>query len=667
MEPACDSIRACVAIPVYNNVRTVGDVVKRAKAFATTVLVCDDGSTDGSGAAAAAAGAELLVLPKNQGKGAALEALFAEATKRGFRYAICLDADGQHLPEDLPQVVACVQQNPGAVVVGARNLAAAGAPGSSRFGRRFSNFWIWLEAGAKVEDSQSGFRVYPLPECAQLGVRNRRYDYEVEILLRAAWAGLPIVSTPVGVLYPPDRVSHFRKFKDNVRISLLNAATCLKLLLPLPLGPRLRPLPVKPGLSLFELRRWAWLGGGDPVRRGLAALLGAFPLLTGHVGAPALWLCLAAAALTSLGALPVLLSYLAVRELSRTGLTPGLSALAAVAVGVAAGVLELVITQPPRAREHWTGRSRGGWLGHWIFYQVTRMFGPAPAYALLYPVTLYFVLTAPKERGASLAFLDRAIGPATGVRRFFRAWRHILEFSRTIVDRALIHTQGPDVFKHQSRGLEHIANAAKSGKGAVMLTAHLGNWDIAAGLLKKYVGPIPISLVTFRSEEERVQRMIENASENVKIIAVGDGELSSLEIIRALREGRLVALQGDRPIDPRVVKVPFLGQLAPFPVGPFVIAALSGAPIIATFSVQLDRCSYLFWAEPPVHVAFERGRDKQEQLEEWAAAYAAQLERIAREYPYQWFNFYDFWNPVLALPKLPPDPSATPKPQPEAT
>src|SRR4051812_653424 len=97
----CDQVNGCVAIPVYNNVRTTAAVVEGALRHASTVLVCDDGSTDGSGEAAERAGAVLLRLPRNQGKGAALRVLFEEASRRGHRYAFCLDADGQHLPDDL--------------------------------------------------------------------------------------------------------------------------------------------------------------------------------------------------------------------------------------------------------------------------------------------------------------------------------------------------------------------------------------------------------------------------------------------------------------------------------------------------------------------------------------------------------------------------------------
>jgi len=265
---------ACVVIPVFNNVRTVGEVVRGALGHVSTVIVFDDGSTDGSGESSQAAGATVLRQEANAGKGTALRSLFEAAHKRGFRYAIAMDADGQHLPADLPRFLEAAKKDPGALILGARDLVAARAPGSSEFGRKTSNFWIWFETGVRVADSQSGFRAYPLPETVQLKPWGRRYEFEADVLLRAAWAGIPIHTVSIHVLYPADRVTHFRLVVDNIRIVSLNTLACLRMPLPLPLGRRLNRLPRRPGLSLFALRRWAWLGGEGPASRAAAAAAG---------------------------------------------------------------------------------------------------------------------------------------------------------------------------------------------------------------------------------------------------------------------------------------------------------------------------------------------------------------------------------------------------------
>ena len=658
---SCDSIGACVVIPVFNHVTTVGDVVARARAHATAVLVCDDGSTDGSGQAARQAGAEVLALRRNQGKGAALVALFLEADRRAFRYAVCLDADGQHLPEDLPKLVAAVKADPGALVVGARDLAAAGAPGSSQFGRRFSNFWVWFEAAARVDDSQSGFRAYPLPETLQVAGRRRRYDFEVEVLLRAAWAGVPVRSTPIGVLYPADRVTHFRPFADNVRISLLNTVTCLRLLLPWPLAPLVHDVPARPGLSLLAVRRWFWLGHTGPFARLTTAALGAAPGALG-LGASATGASLAACAAAGLGAFPAILAAVGFAALAARGTGTAAASVALGGVALAFGAGEALLRRnavcrveaaaaartPPAlaagAARTWSGRSVAGVFGHWFFFQLTRLLGSWPAYAFLYPVVLFYTLTARAGRAASLQYQERLFGPSRGPgQSFARAYRHILAFARTLVDRALIATRGKDIFECSHHGLEHLQAAAAAKKGAVLITAHVGNWEVASGLLEGRL-TARVALVAYRGEEERLARYLERASgPKPRIIAVGESDLTSLAILHALRDGELVSMQGDRPMGPRVVRVPFLGAEAPFPVGPFIVAAVSGAPVISTFNVQIGRTSYRFIADPPLWYAFDRSRDRQDQLREWVEAYVRRLEALVREYPMQWFNFYDFW------------------------
>ncbi len=653
-ERSVDRAGACVCIPVFNNVRTVGDVVRGAQSHATTVLVCDDGSTDGSGEAAKAAGATVLTLPSNQGKGAALEALFAEATRLGFRYALCLDADGQHLHQDLPALAAATLASPGALVVGSRDLVKAGAPGSSQFGRKFSNFWVWFESGTRVEDSQCGMRAYPLPESSRLEVRRRRYDYEVEILLRAAWAGIPVTSVDVGVLYPKDRITHFRPFLDNARISLLNTLTCVRLLLPLPLvAERFYDSPPRPGLSLFAIRRWFWLGAHGPWRKALAALLGAQAAAGGGIEAAGL---LALSSLAGAGLLPAL-AFAAVAGFARgRGLATLASVLGCGALGLAYGALERKLIRPVAPMPTWTGKRRGGVLGHLIFYWVTRYLGPSPAYWLLYPVALYFVFAAKPAREASGAFLDRVLGPARGLERQRRAYRHFLAFARTLVDGFILGAAGPKAFTHRRVGVEEFKQVAQAGKGGVLLTAHIGNFQIATALFEEKISD-RVAIVIYRGEEAQLQKLLDRGSGKLpRMITVGNDDLSSLEILRALREGWLVAMQGDRPIDAQQVRVPFFGRDAAFPIGPFAIAAISGAPLISTFCRQVGPRTYQFVADAPRTLAFTRGRARDEQLKEWAGAYAKRLEEIVREDPYQWFNFYDFWGstpPPMAPPRRP--------------
>lgn len=226
---------AWVGIPVYNNAGTIADVARRAREVADKVLVIDDGSTDGD--------LRELLKPldvtvvrhdRNQGKGAALLTAFRHVANAGGRYLITLDGDGQHFPEDICRFTQ--RLSPDTILLGHRAEITGQMPRSSRFGRRFSDFWIFAETFHWVLDSQSGFRAYPVAHMLQLPMWSKHYNFEMEILTRALWAGLRVESVPVRVWYPPadERVSHFHKVRDNFRISRVHIRLLARRLWPWP-------------------------------------------------------------------------------------------------------------------------------------------------------------------------------------------------------------------------------------------------------------------------------------------------------------------------------------------------------------------------------------------------------------------------------------------------
>lgn len=251
-------------VPVYDHGATVGRVVRELGALGAPVIAVDDGSSDDSGAAAAAAGAVLVRHEHNQGKGAALRTGFAAARERGFARALTCDADGQH-PADACAALAAQPASDRDIVVGVRDMAAA--PGPSRFGRTFSNFWVRMCCGVAPGDSQSGLRIYPLEPVLALAIRAPRYHYEMEVLVRLVWAGGGIATVPVRVIYPPDRVSHFRLVRDNLRITAMFTRLMTRRCLPWP------------HRRLIDGQRPPWydrfLGHLDPVAAGTAAGVGA--------------------------------------------------------------------------------------------------------------------------------------------------------------------------------------------------------------------------------------------------------------------------------------------------------------------------------------------------------------------------------------------------------
>ncbi len=217
--------RICLLIPVFNHGTTLLAVVKRAFDVHPHVLVVDDGSTDGGPASLTGLPIKLVVHRKNRGKGAAIMAGAARAASLGYTHVITLDADGQHDPEDAHVFVPIIEAAPSAIIVGVRNFHTPNVPNLSRFGRCVSNFLLRVQTGQVLEDVQSGFRVYPLSELLSLDLSETRYSFEVEVLAKAAWAGLPLREVPISVHYPPReiRVSHFDICVDSVRLGVLNA------------------------------------------------------------------------------------------------------------------------------------------------------------------------------------------------------------------------------------------------------------------------------------------------------------------------------------------------------------------------------------------------------------------------------------------------------------
>ena len=285
-------IRILAVVPVYNHGPTLAGVVRGLMARASHILVVDDGSADahlwgelpfsphgdalahdgksglfqehasgGWGAAPDPAGgndfprtpslgdtppdadlsksAPRLYLERherNRGKGAALLTAARFAARHGFSHMVTLDADGQHDPADYPLFERKIREDALCLWMGARNFSTDNVPFSSRFGRAFSNFWVRLETGLPLTDTQSGFRAYPVALLQTLSFTERRYSFEVEVLARAAWAGFRAGEIPVSVHYPPagERVSHFRVLYDNLLISLLHTRLVIRASLPIP-------------------------------------------------------------------------------------------------------------------------------------------------------------------------------------------------------------------------------------------------------------------------------------------------------------------------------------------------------------------------------------------------------------------------------------------------
>ncbi len=221
-EPADDPVppRIAILVPAYQCAATIAAVITDARAHLQSIVVVDDGSDDATAERARLAGAEVLRHERNRGKGAALLTGMRHLAARGFTHVLTMDGDGQHLGGEIPTLLAAACADPTAIVIGVRRIEGQQVAAANLFGNRFANAAIALAAGRAVGDTQSGFRVYPLAAVLALPVDGERFEYESTVIIRAARAGIPVISVPVAVYYPPiaERRTHYRKVVDTLRI-----------------------------------------------------------------------------------------------------------------------------------------------------------------------------------------------------------------------------------------------------------------------------------------------------------------------------------------------------------------------------------------------------------------------------------------------------------------
>lgn len=216
-------LKCCVIIPTYNNHKTLQRVIDGVLNYTDNIIIINDGSTD-STTQILQQYPQLVQVhqPVNKGKGIALQVGFKTAKNVGYDYAITIDSDGQHFPDDLPVFISELEANGEALLIGNRNMEQEGIPKKSSTGNRISNYWFWVETGIKLEDTQSGYRLYPLNKLPKKFFTNK-FEFEIEVITRVAWKGVPVKNIPVKVLYDmSERVSHFRPFKDFTRISIMH-------------------------------------------------------------------------------------------------------------------------------------------------------------------------------------------------------------------------------------------------------------------------------------------------------------------------------------------------------------------------------------------------------------------------------------------------------------
>ena len=220
-----DALNCCVIIPTYNNEQTIKSVIDSVLKFTDHIIVVNDGATDNTAEILKQfSQLNILSYSPNRGKGIALRTGIKTALEKGYRYAITIDSDGQHFADDITVFIDKIEQEPNSLLIGARNLHQENMPKKNTFGNKFSNFWFMLFTGINLPDTQSGYRLYPIQKMKGMRYFTSKYEFEIEVSVKAAWRGIQVLPVSINVFYAEadKRISHFRPGKDFTRISLLN-------------------------------------------------------------------------------------------------------------------------------------------------------------------------------------------------------------------------------------------------------------------------------------------------------------------------------------------------------------------------------------------------------------------------------------------------------------
>jgi len=293
----------------------------------------------------------------------------------------------------------------------------------------------------------------------------------------------------------------------------------------------------------------------------------------------------------------------------------------------------------------WKGQSRGTVLGHKIFVFILNHLGLKPAYIVLRFVALYYFLFARKSNKISFHFFHDVL-KYKKTTAYLKIYKNYYLFGQTILDKVALMAGVKTKFTINHEGGEVLDKIAATGKGGILISAHVGNWEIAGQMLNRL--NTRFNILMYENERESIKKYMDEVQKkkNVKIIAIKDGEMGHLiELHNAFSNNELVVMHGDRFREgAQTVETQFLGKTASFPAGPFIMAARFGVPLSIVFSIKESDTHYHFFASEPLSVKRARTPEQTEKaVKELLETYVKEVEKMVMRYPEQWFNFYDFW------------------------
>ena len=285
----------------------------------------------------------------------------------------------------------------------------------------------------------------------------------------------------------------------------------------------------------------------------------------------------------------------------------------------------------------WEGKSRGTLLGYKIYIFFLRNFGLSSAYFILHIVIFYFVLFSPRSNRDTYTYFRKRQGYSKW-KSCIHVYKSYYTFGQTLTDKVAISTGLKHKFTYTHDGIEHIDNLLQKNKGGILISGHIGNFEISHYFLEDRYSISKISMVTTMAEHENIQEYMEQISvkSHLKFIVVKEDMSHIFEIHKAIDEGGLVVFTGDRYMPGgKVLNENFLGTEASFPMGPYLLASRLNMPVLFVYFMKGKKRHYDLYAR----TAEFKARDAQGVLRE----YTQSMEWILKKYPLQWFNYYDFW------------------------
>jgi predicted LPLAT superfamily acyltransferase len=545
----------CAIVPVYRHAQTVGAVLDELLSNGIPCIVVDDGNAEEDARllreeAGRRQRVEVVQLPRNSGKGAAMQAGMLVAGARGYTHALQIDADGQHDTRDIGQFAVLAAEHPQDVIYGVP-VYDASVPRARLYGRYITHLWVWINTlSLDIRDTMCGFRVYPLDATLELMRRHRlpaRMEFDTEVLVRLHWRGLAFRKVPTRVVYPQGGLSNFRMWRDNLLISRMHARLFCGMLLRLP------------------MLLWRRLSGR------------------------------------------------------------------------------------PRRTAHWASIGESTWVGGIAFLLlVHRWLGRWPFRIAVFPVVLANWLLRPAVRRASLVYLRRVESCRPNGRQpsLWLSLKHVMRFAEALLDKLLAVDGRLPVDGVRMEGREALAEAVARGRGAVIVTAHMGCVELVQHMAD-LDGAVALNILVHTrhaSKFNNILRML-NPGTKTKFTEVTDlGPGLAMRLASRVAAGECIIIAGDRvPVEGEAMaRVPFLGKQANFPVGPYVLASLFDCPLFLMCCIR-ERDGYVIRFDRLADRVSLSRKDRGAKLCELAAAYARALEGMLVRSPLDWFNFFDFW------------------------